>query len=216
LPAVALGTVACGATKAPQSAKAHPARVRSTKPAVTASDASSCVSSKWVPTVYGTPTCPPSGHRRVHRYPELRWVIGVLQVHQALWAGAAGVYDAWTVFSFPSVAAMPRISIKPFSCRSRPRRGLGTERLDVARTLGTTNHQVVGHVRTNDAGDVLQTFFPAGFANLEPPFYWFAEQEEDRAYLPRHGQADFTVNGTITSDCPTASWGRTACPRLPS
>ena len=74
-------------------------------------------------------------------------------------------------------------------------------------TLGTTNNQVEGNVRTNKAGNVIQTFFPAGFADLQPPFYWYAEQVQDRAYLPRDNRADFSVNGTITSDCPNGVMG---------
>jgi hypothetical protein len=122
-------------------------------------------------------------------------------------AAPAGVYDAWTVFLFQdrndagNEDKAVQLQIED--------RGAGWEPSGwtLLATLGTTNHQVGGNVRTNGAGNVLQTFFPAGFANLEPPFYWFAEQEEDRAYLPRHSQADFSVNGTITSDCPNGVMG---------
>jgi hypothetical protein len=214
LPAVALGTVACGATKAPQSAKAHPARVRSTKPAVTASDASSCVSSKWVPTVYGTPhmsTVPAIDAVTVT--PSFGGLLVSYKFTKPFGPAPAGVYDAWTVFLFERRSDAANID-KAVQLQIEDR-GAGWEPSGwtLLATLGTTNHQVVGHVRTNDAGDVLQTFFPAGFANLEPPFYWFAEQEEDRAYLPRHGQADFTVNGTITSDCPNGVMGPYGMPK---
>ncbi|HYA45631.1 MAG TPA: hypothetical protein VED59_08485, partial [Acidimicrobiales bacterium] len=47
------------------------------------------------------------------------------------------------------------------------------------------------------------TSFPAGFVDLRPPFYWFASQEEYRAYLPREGRQDWSVNGSVVTDCPT-------------
>jgi hypothetical protein len=42
-------------------------------------------------------------------------------------------------------------------------------------------------------------------ANLAPPFYWFASQEEFRAYLPKADKAaprDWSINGAIYTDCP--------------
>jgi hypothetical protein len=114
----------------------------------------------------------------------------------------SGVYDSWTIYVFQhrsdvtNPAQAVQLQIED--------RGVGWEPSGwtLLATLGTTNNQVEGNVRTNKAGNVIQTFFPAGFADLQPPFYWYAEQVQDRAYLPRDNRADFSVNGTITSDCP--------------
>jgi hypothetical protein len=214
LPAIALGTVACGATKAPQSAKApgttqaprttkaHPAR-----PAEL-SDASSCASTQWTPTVYGTPhmsTVP--AVEAVTVTPGFGGLLVSYKFKKPFVAAPTGVYDAWTVYLFQRRSDAGNVD-KAVQLQIEDR-GPGWEPSGwtLLATLGTANHQVVGNVRTNGAGDVIQTFFPAGFANLEPPFYWFAEQTEDRAYLPRHSRADFSVNGTITSDCPNGVMG---------
>ena len=72
-------------------------------------------------------------------------------------------------------------------------------------SIGTDTSPVDGSVQTDTAGDELTTFFPAGFTNLRPPFYWFASQEEYRAYLPEANKAhpqNWNVNGSVTTDCP--------------
>ena len=64
---------------------------------------------------------------------------------------------------------------------------------------------VSGDVHTNKVRDELTTYFPPGFANLSPPFYWFATQEEYRAYLPQNSRSapqDWNINGAIYTDCP--------------
>jgi hypothetical protein len=72
-------------------------------------------------------------------------------------------------------------------------------------SIGTDTSPVEGSVQADAAGDELSTFFPAGFTNLRPPFYWFASQEEYRAYLPEANKAhpqNWNVNGSVTTDCP--------------
>ena len=72
-------------------------------------------------------------------------------------------------------------------------------------SIGTDASPVEGSVQTDAAGDELSTYFPAGFTNLRPPFYWFASQEEYRAYLPEANKAhpqNWDVNGSVTTDCP--------------
>jgi hypothetical protein len=212
LAAVALGTVACGTTKAPLSAQPDRAKPAVAKPAVTAG-ASSCASSQWASTVYGTP--------HISRVPTIEAVIvtpsfgGLLvsyRFKKPFIAAPAGVYDAWTIFVFQhrsdagNLESAVQLQIED--------RGAGWEPSGwtLLATLGTTDNQVQGNVRTNKAGNVIQTFFPAGFADLQPPFYWYAEQVQDRAYLPRDNRADFSVNGTITSDCPNGVMGPAGVP----
>jgi hypothetical protein len=124
----------------------------------------------------------------------------------------SGVYDSWTIYVFQhrGDAAHPAEGVQ----LQIEDRGAGWEPTGwtLLATLGTTNNQLEGNVRTNKAGNVIQTFFPAGFADLQPPFYWYAEQVQDRAYLPRDNRADFSVNGTITSDCPNGIMGPAGLP----
>jgi hypothetical protein len=211
LAVVALGTVACGATKAPQSAKPHAARRAVAKATVAAGDASSCTSSRWVSTVTGTPdivTIP--AIEAVTVTPSFGGLMVSLNFKKPFEPAPEGVYDAWTVFLFQrrsqaaSVDNAVQLQIED--------RGAGWEPSGwtLLATLGADDSLVSGNVHINKARNILQTFFPAGFANLDPPFYWFAEQEELRAYLPRPSKTDrqdFSVNGTISSGCPDGVLG---------
>ncbi|MGA3221946.1 MAG: hypothetical protein ABSE77_23260, partial [Acidimicrobiales bacterium] len=203
---LALGAGACGATKTPPSAKPHPAKPGVAKRVVTASGASSCVSSQWASTVTGTPdisTIP--AIEAVTVTPNFGGLLVSLKFKKPFVSAPEGVYDAWTVFLFQhrnqaaNVDNAVQLQIED--------RGVGWEPSGwtLLATFGSNNNEVAGNIHTNKARNLLQTFFPAGFANLDPPFYWFAEQEEFRAYLPRPSKTDhqdFSVNGTITSGCP--------------
>jgi hypothetical protein len=117
----------------------------------------------------------------------------------------AGVYIAWTIYLYrtradagnPKTALMLQIED----------RGAGWEPTGWAMLVSTsTNSSAVnGAVHTDKALDELTTFFPSGFVNLDPPYYWFASQEEYRAYLPRDNKAhpqDWSVYGSVVTDCP--------------
>jgi hypothetical protein len=211
LAVIAVGTVACGAAKAPQSAKPPPA-----KPAATVSGASSCASSRWASTVTGTPdigTVP--AIQAVTITPGFGGLLVSYKFKKPLVTAPEGVYYAWTVFLFPRRSDAAHLE-KAVQLQVEDR-GAGWEPSGwtLLAALGANDDQVEGNVRTNRAHNVLQTFFPAGFANLGPPFYWFAEQEEDRAYLPRASKTDhqdFSVNGTITSGCPNGVIGAYGMP----
>ena len=212
VPVVVLGTAACGATKAPVAkspvakapvAKAPVAKAPVAKAPVPASGASSCASSRWASSVYGTPHISPvPAIEAVTITPSYGGLLVDYKFAKPFAPAPSGVYDSWTIYVFQhrsdvgDPAAAVQLQIED--------RGAGWEPSGwtLLATLGTTNNQVEGNVRTNKAGNVIQTFFPAGFADLQPPFYWYAEQVQDRAYLPRDNRADFSVNGTITSDCP--------------
>jgi len=64
-----------------------------------------------------------------------------------------------------------------------------------------TSSPVAGNISTDAGRKQLRVFFPAGFANLEPPFYWFATQEEYRSYLPAK-TIDHNIFGSVNTDCP--------------
>jgi hypothetical protein len=69
----------------------------------------------------------------------------------------------------------------------------------------TTQVPIGGDVHTDKARDQLTVYFPSGFVDLSPPFFWFASQEEFRAYLPEANKAapqDWSVNGEVYTDCP--------------
>ncbi len=75
--------------------------------------------------------------------------------------------------------------------------------------LASTYYQtqpLAGKIRTDKARDEMSVYFPPGFANLKPPFYWYASQVVYRGYLPKDSKKahqDFGVNGSITNDCPS-------------
>jgi hypothetical protein len=117
-----------------------------------------------------------------------------------------GVYLSWTVFVYRhrDDAANYEGGVRlQFQDRGKGWQPTGWTILAV---VGTTNNLLSGQVHTNQAHDELTTFFPGGLANLRPPFYWFATQEEYRAYLPvgtRVVSPDWNVYGAVFTDCPT-------------
>jgi hypothetical protein len=117
-----------------------------------------------------------------------------------------GVYISWTVFVYRH-----RSDASNFESRAQLQfqdRGKGWQPTGwtILAAVDSTNNLVTGQVHTNKAHDELTTFFPGGFANLSPPFYWFASQEEYRAYLPRGNPVtsrDWSVYGGVFTDCPS-------------
>ncbi len=217
LAVLALGAVACGATKTLPTAKAHPAKPRATGRAVTASGASSCVSSQWASTVTGTPdisTIP--AIKAVTVTPSFGGLLVSLEFKKPFVSAPEGVYDSWTVFVFQNRSQAANVD-NAVQLQIEDR-GVGWEPSGwtLLATFGPNNNEVAGNIHTDKDRELLQTFFPAGFANLDPPFYWFAEQEEFRAYLPlpsKTDHQDFSVNGTITSGCPNGVLGAYGMPK---
>lgn len=116
-----------------------------------------------------------------------------------------GVYISWRVYIYRhrSDAANPESTLM----LQVEDRGKGWEPSGwtILASTYTSDSPIEGDVHTNNAGDQFTTFFPAGFANLSPPFYWFATQEEYRAYLPgatKSAGQDWSINGAIYTDCP--------------
>ena len=116
-----------------------------------------------------------------------------------------GVYLSWAIYVYRhrSDAGAPQRAVE----LQVEDRGKGWEPSGwtILASIGTNASPVAGSVQTDAAGDQLSTFFPAGFTNLRPPFYWFASQEEYRAYLPVANKAhpqNWNVNGSVTTDCP--------------
>jgi hypothetical protein len=116
-----------------------------------------------------------------------------------------GVYLSWTIYVYRhrSDATKPQRAVD----LQVEDRGTGWQPSGwtMLASLGTEASPVEGSVQTDAAGDELSAFFPAGFTNLRPPFYWFASQEEYRAYLPEANKAhpqNWNVNGSVTTDCP--------------
>jgi hypothetical protein len=116
-----------------------------------------------------------------------------------------GVYLSWAIYVYRhrSDAGAPQRAVE----LQVEDRGKGWEPSGwtILASIGTDASPVAGSVQTDAAGDQLSTLFPAGFTNLRPPFYWFASQEEYRAYLPEANKAhpqNWNVNGSVTTDCP--------------
>lgn len=116
-----------------------------------------------------------------------------------------GVYLSWTVFLYRNRGAASNYEggvRLQFQDRGKGWQPTGWTILAV---VGSTNNLLSGQVHTNRANNELTTFFPGGLANLRPPFYWFATQEEYRAYLPvgtRVAARDWKVYGAVFTDCP--------------
>jgi hypothetical protein len=113
-----------------------------------------------------------------------------------------GVYISWTVFVYRrrSDAANSEADIQlEFQDRGKGWQPTGWT---IQAAVGSTNSLLTGQVHTNKAHNELTTYFPSGFANISPPFYWFATQEEYRAYLPQAASQDWNVYGAVFTDCP--------------
>ncbi|HXW80916.1 MAG TPA: hypothetical protein VEJ84_15545 [Acidimicrobiales bacterium] len=116
-----------------------------------------------------------------------------------------GVYFSWTVYIY-AARKDANLSTRGTELQVEDR-GAGWEASGWAVLVATytSSSPVEGVVRTDKAHDALSVFFPPGFANLSPPFYWFATQEEYRAYLPEANRAhprDWSVFGSVSTDCP--------------
>jgi len=116
-----------------------------------------------------------------------------------------GVYLSWTIYVYRHRSDAGK-SQRAVGLQVEDR-GKGWEPTGwtILASIGTDASPVDGSVQTDAARDELSTFFPAGFTNLQPPFYWFASQEEYRAYLPEANKAhpqNWNVNGSVTTDCP--------------
>jgi hypothetical protein len=137
--------------------------------------------------------------------PRAGGLLVTFKFHKPFALAPEGVYISWSVFVFrhrsdaQSTASELQLQVED--------RGKGWQPTGwtILAALGKTNDLVGGQVHTNPAHNEFSTFFPGGFGNLDPPFYWFASQEEYRAYLPTGNKAasqDWTVYGASFTDCP--------------
>jgi hypothetical protein len=171
-----------------------------------ATDTFVCSATKQQPMVQGDP------HLRsvpsvdsVKLVPNLGGLVVKYTFRAPLVLAPAGVYISWTVYLYRQRADANHPT-KTIELQIEDR-GPGWEPTGwtIEASTYTDTSPVAGDVHTDKARDELTTFFPAGFANLHPPFYWFASQEELRAYLPQDNNAaspDWAINGSITKDCP--------------
>ena len=117
-----------------------------------------------------------------------------------------GVYFAWTIYIYHHRADANN-PLQTIELQIEDR-GLGWEPTGWSVLASTyySSSPVPGDVRTDATHNSLATFFPGGFANLSPPFYWYASQEVFRSYLPTKSKLnhqDFSINGSIVNDCPS-------------
>lgn len=116
-----------------------------------------------------------------------------------------GVYISWSVYLYRNRADAGDPE-KAVDLQVEDRgKGWEPEGWSIVVSTYAADSVVEGNVRTNEAHEQLSVYFPAGFVDLSPPFFWFASQEEYRAYLPEHnnGQGqDWDVNGSVFNDCP--------------
>ncbi len=178
-----------------------------TVPTIGRTGGDTCSQPQHVPTVQGDP--------RVSSVPAISSVslvptrggLGVeYRFARRLLPPPEGVYYSWTIWLYRhrSDAAAPTRAID----LQVEDRGAGWEPSGwaISASTYTDNTPVAGQVAVNPEGTQLTTFFPPGFVDLKPPFYWYASQQEYRAYLPTKAKShnqDFSVNGTITIDCPS-------------
>jgi hypothetical protein len=141
----------------------------------------------------------------VQLVPNLGGLIVLYRFRSSFGTPPAGVYFSWTVYIYRNRgdADHPTRSLE----LQVEDRGAGWEPTGWTIVASTyyNSTPVEGDVHTNTARDQLTAFFPAGFANLSPPFYWFASQEEYRAYLPEKSKTapdNYSIYGSINNDCP--------------
>lgn len=114
-----------------------------------------------------------------------------------------GVYISWTIYLYRTRADAN--GVKNLLELELEDRGAGWEPTGWAMVVSaySSDSPVMGPVLTDKARDELTAYFPPGFANLSPPFFWFASQEEYRAYLPgKNGAPEWSVYGGAFNDCP--------------
>ena len=77
----------------------------------------------------------------------------------------------------------------------------------ITTALGTKLGQVDGNVILSRTHEELSAFFPKGFGDMLPPFYWYANEWEIRAFLPTNNpdKPNYAVNGSESFDCPTGT-----------
>ena len=104
------------------------------------------------------------------RSPPISAVCWCRTVQQPFAAAPEGVYDAWTVYLSPPPRRRQRGQSRPAPDRG-PGQRLGADRVDrIGQPWAQDNNQVSGQVHTDKARDVIQTFFPSGFATWHRPF----------------------------------------------
>ncbi len=202
-----IGHAGSGTGPSGTSAGARAGSTLGTVPTIAATAGDTCSQPQHVPTVQGDP--------RVDSVPAMisvsviptRGGLGVeYRFAKRLSPPTEGVYYSWTIWLYRhrSDAGAPTRAID----LQVEDRGAGWEPSGwaISASTYTDNTPVAGQVAVNPEGTQLTTFFPPGFVDLKPPFYWYASQQEYRAYLPTRAKShnqDFSVNGTVTIDCPS-------------
>gem|GEM_PF-3001324 len=158
--------------------------------------------------VNGTPDMPAGAVpavRSVQLVPNLGGLTIVYRFRRGFPLAPEGVYFAWTVYLYRHrLDADHPVQTVELQIEDR---GLGWEPTGwtILASSYYNSSPVVGEVHTDKARDTIATFFPAGFVNLKPPFFWYASQQVFRAYLPKRSKTahqDWSVNGSIVNDCP--------------
>ena len=194
-----LATATCTAASAAQTAP----RSASVAPVVTSF---SCTNPQHTSTVQGNPDVAAVPQvESISLVPHAGGLLVAYKFRGPVVLAPEGVYLSWAIYVYRhrSDAGKPEEAVE----LQVENRGKGWEPTGwtILASVGTEASPVDGSVQTDAAGDELSTFFPAGFTNLRPPFYWFASQEEYRAYLPEANKAhpqNWNVNGSVTTDCP--------------
>lgn len=196
-PALVLGTGACGGTPTAQ-------KTEQSSAVAVATTTFSCTNPQRTSMVQGDPdiSAVPSVSS-VSLVPSVGGLVVSFKFRVPFVLAPEGVYFSWTVYVFRhrSDASNPEGGVE-LQVEDRGEGWEPTGWTIIASTY-TQDKLVSGDVHTDKARDEIAAVFPAGFADLQPPFYWFASQVAFRAYLPRgKGGRDWSINGSLTNDCP--------------
>jgi hypothetical protein len=175
-------------------------------PEATATAGSSCTNPQRASTVQGNPDISSVPRvASVNLEPKDGGLVVSYRFQKGFTLAPEGVYWSWTIYVYRHRSDADKLqSAVQLQVEDR---GKGWEPTGwtILASIDDNASPVSGSVHTDPARDELALFFPAGFANLRPPFYWFASQEAYRAYLPEKSTADhqnWSVNGSVTTDCP--------------
>jgi hypothetical protein len=165
-----------------------------------------CADPQLAPTLQGTPDITPiPSLQSVSLLPKSGGLQVTFTFSKALVDAQPGVYLSWYVYLFRR-----RIDASNQNARTtllvrdwgQGTLGNGWQLTAVPPGSSAQGRYVDVPLYVNNEAGTINVTFPAGFVDLGPPFYWYAEQQGSRQFVMKNGVQDPEVNGYFTNECP--------------